>query len=63
VKTFTHTCAGEPEPELIGGILPGVLRQLAAAMPPESQLAAIRYRSLADFLEAGGVDEEEAIAA
>jgi hypothetical protein len=32
-------------------------------MPPELQLASLRYRSLADFLEAGGVDQEEELAA
>jgi hypothetical protein len=53
----------ETEPESIGAVLPAVLRQLAAAMPPESQLAAIRYGSLADFLEAGGIDQEEELAA
>jgi hypothetical protein len=55
--------ADEPDLQPIGSILPAVLRQLAAAMPPESQLAAIRYRALADQLEAGGVDQEEALAA
>jgi hypothetical protein len=57
------TAARETEPEPVGGILPAVLRQLAAAMLSESQLTALRYRSLADFLEAGDVDQEEELAA
>jgi hypothetical protein len=63
VKNFSHARADEPDLQPIGKSLPAVLRQLAAAMPPESQLAAIRYRSLADFLEAGGIDQEEELAA
>jgi hypothetical protein len=50
--------ARETEPQLIGEILPGVLRQLAA--DAEDELAAIRLRALADRLEFGEEEEEAA---
>jgi hypothetical protein len=52
----------QTEPEPVGATLLALLRDLAAGYPPEAQYAAVRMRAIADFLEAGGDDQQEALA-